>query len=257
MSESEFLCLGVSRNCREYYAQGIELATGALVRLVGSRPDLRFNGLNLGQLRVEGMGSRRRMRPLDVVRLAIGERYSTRQHRENRILEHRLNDKPIPLIRNAAQDIGLVKEIREWAVSSSAAELLFNSDETSNPISNDDKFPMSFFIVESEHLWWRKTTEYIKNRSTIDLGSGPSIEGRFDFGVFRTRYCLPVGDIAWERNCATMIPGDRFIENKKLNEILNVPPELDTLLTISLDDDLIKFDRRFKFIAGILHLPKL
>jgi hypothetical protein len=197
------------------------------------------------------------MRPLDVVRLTIGERYSTRQHRENRILEHKINDEPIPLVRYAAQDIGLVKEIREWAAASSAAELLFNSDETSNPISNDDKFPMSFFIVESEHLCWRKTTQYTKWRSTSDLGSGPSIEGRFDFGVFSTRYCLPVGDVAWERDCATMIQSDRYIEDKNLCELLNVPPDLDTLLTVSLDDDLIEFDRRYKFIADVLHLPKL
>lgn len=255
MSESEFLCLGVSRSLQGYYAAGIDLATGALVRLVGSRPDLRFNGLDPRQLRVEGMGSGRRMRPLDVVRLPLGERVPTRQQRENRILDRKTSDAPIPLLRNAAQDVELVKEIREWALASSEAEMLFGSDETSNPISNDDKFPISLFIVRSEHLLWRKTAEYNKTRDR-ELGQGPSIKGEFHFGRFPTCYCLPLGDAAWELSTRVKIPTDRFIENARLLESFDPSLQGDTFLTISFDDDLIELNRRYKFIAGVMQLPK-
>ncbi len=256
MPESEFLCLAVSRCCKEYYAAGLDLGTGAWVRLVGSRPDLRFNGVDLGQLRVEGMGARRRMRPLDVVRIPLGERVPTRSHPENQILDHSITDGPIPLLSNAAHDASLVGTIREWAEASGKADLLFGTENTSNPVAANDKSPISLFVVHSEHLWWRMTGEYTKSRSTSDLGSGPFIQGRFDFGIDNQRYCLPAGDPAWELTARTNIPSDRFIENTKLNELLGIPSEIDTLLTISFDDDVIKFDQRFKFIAGVLHLPK-
>ena len=132
--------------------------------------------------------------------------------------------------------------------------MLFGTENTSNPVAANDKSPITLRcpfrtpLVENDG-------EYTESRSTSDL-KRTVIQGRFDFGIDNQRYCLPAGDPAWELTARTNIPSDRFIENTKLNELLGIPSEIDTLLTISFDDDVIKFDQRFKFIAGVLHLPK-
>jgi hypothetical protein len=80
---------------------------------------------------------------------------------------------------------------------------------------------------------------------TTDFNNRPRIEGRFDFGKWNARYCLPLTDIAWEP--------------KLLQQTLNSPrmdAVAEILLTISLGDLFDKTQCHYKLIAGVLDLLK-
>src|ERR1039458_8313922 len=184
MADSEFLCLGVLRHFQGFHAVGIDLANGEWARLVGPR----FSSeLSLGHLKVEGLGESRRMRPLDVVLVPLGAGVPKKHQPENRILDRKATDRPMPLLRNAAKERSLVKMIMDMAAASSKADLLYGSDETTNPDDKTERLQASLLVVHSKHLMWSKTDEFRKGRFP-ELGQGPSLKGCFDFGKYPTRY---------------------------------------------------------------------
>jgi len=251
--ELEFLCLGVLRHFRGYHAVGVDSANGKWVRLVGPRYSCE---LSLGHLKVEGLGESRRMRPLDVALVPVGGGTSKMHQPENWVLEREGTDKPMRLLKNAAQEKSLVGMIMDLAQASSKADLLFDSVGTTNPADEAERMKGSLFVVHSKHLMWTKTDEFHKGRSP-ELGQGPFLKGCFDFGEYQTRYCLPVSDATFEREFGANIPSERFIDDSKLRSSTGPTPSPCTLLTVSYDDNLIKVGQRYKFIAGVMALPEL
>jgi hypothetical protein len=253
MPESEFMCLAVSRCMQGHYAAGIDLATGQWVRLVGHR---RGSPLGLFEPRVYVQGKPRQMKPLDVVNLNLDAHVPKQYQPHNWTLASRAADRPIIFLRNAAEDETLNKMIRGLAEVSGTEELLFGS-ETSEMTLDVDNLTCSLHVVHSPYLYWRKTSEFNKGRNHRILGSGPSIQGEFKFGMDSQPYGLPLGDANWENRIRPHLPETGSLKNDRLLERMDPPLDADILLTVSFDDDVILDGRHYKFIAGVLPLPKL
>jgi len=212
-------------------------------------------GFDLGKLHVDMDGDHRLIRALDVVRVSFGAKVPTQCQPENQILLGSENSGRMALLGTAIGDEFLLGRIEELAMKSSREEWLFGSQSTQDPRTKEDSYSQSLCVVRSEHLLWTRTAAYNKNRAS-EFGSGPLLRGEFHFGANSETYRLPVSDYSWEVRARSKIPGNRFITDLALRQEMGLPADSESYLVLGLDDNFIESGYRYKFISGVIHLPR-
>jgi len=237
MHECRFLCLAVSRRDGGNCIAGIDLDSGKWIRPV---PTKNRGALGDAEIVVKDHKTQklRIMAPLDVIHLHLDEPVGNNGQPENWTLIRESGREPYPVLCQANDDSPLVTRVKELADANGPFSLIFGTPDRKIPHSAiaNEPIPHSLCVIRPKNLIWIRTT---------DFNNRPRIEGRFDFGKWNARYCLPLTDIAWEP--------------KLLQQTLNSPrmdAVAEILLTISLGDLFEKTQCHYKLIAGVLDLLK-
>jgi hypothetical protein len=245
MRESRFLCLAVSRRDGGNCIAGIDIDSGKWIRPV---PAKNRGALWDAEIVVKDHKTQKHriMAPLDLVYLHLDEPIGNSGQPENWTITPESGKEPYPVMCHANDDFSLVAKVKDLAEANGPFSLIFGTPDRKIPHSAIEKEPIphSLCVIRPKNLTWIRTTDF-NNRNRI--------EGRFDFGKWNARYCLPLTDIAWEPKLLQQTLGNTTVD-------ASVAPGMDAfaeiLLTISLGDLFVKTQCHYKLIAGVLLLPK-
>ena len=245
MRDSRFLCLAVSRRDGGNCIAGLDIDTGAWVRPV----NLRSRGaLGDGEIVVLDNQTHqlRIMKPLDLVRLRLGDKVENPSQPENWTLDSTSLAGSSPVLCPACDHPTLLARIRTQAEAGNTLLDLFGTLTNSVPHSVIEQEPpaRSLAVIRPRNLRWTRSINYRGN---------PRMMGIFTFGVENIQYCLPLTDIDWEPKLL-----EATLKRPTINaeQSLGLNPTHEILLTVSLGDHFRETGNHYKLIAGVLIIPK-
>ena len=245
MREVTFLCLAVSRREGGHCIAGIDIDSGEWIRPVNATHRGALTGTEI-LVADHQTPKPRKMMPLDIVRLRVGEYVGNRGQPENWTLMSARNGLPNPLLGSGKDDPSLHSKIRELAKENASSGLLFGNDakSVSHSVIQNDPFVSSLSIAQPRYLRWQRDLNFNRN---------PCIDGYFDLGSRSIRHVIRLTDVAWELRLLDLTCKEPLIEHSDLPDS---GPDLETYLTISLGDIFPQTGHHYKLIAGVLILPK-
>ena len=245
MHETMFLCLAVSRRDGGNCIAGLDLDKGKWVRPVISKSRGALGDSEI-VVRDNKTHELRMMKPLDVLRLPLGETVENRAQPENRALGSTPAADCPAILGTALSEPLLSEKIRALAETSNWFSLIFGTSTNCVPHSAIEEEPPShsLCIVRPRNLLWARSKSY---------HGTPRIVGWFTFGEDNTRYALPMTDIDWEPKLLGLTLKKPTLSG---SQSPGLDPTKEILLTVSLGDHFRETGNHYKLIAGVLLLPK-